>query len=92
MEDKIRELLKKSDKWSLVDNKLVGKFEFTDYAEVRVFVGKIAAVADELNHHPTVTFSYNWVCVETTTHDQGNSVTDKDVELVTKILEQNIGS
>lgn len=66
-------------------NKLVGKFDFNDFEEVRQFVVKVMKTADEVNHHPEVTFSYNWVRIEITTHDAGNVVTDKDHSLAEAI-------
>ena len=64
---------------------LVKKFEFADFAAVKSFVTQVMEKADELNHHPEVTFSYNWAEIRTTTHDAENSLTEKDFALTRAI-------
>lgn len=81
----IKDFLLENAGWEVVNDILDKKFDFNDYGEVRSFVNKVADLADKLNHHPTVTFSYNWVRVETTSHDEGNVVTNKDLELAGQI-------
>ncbi|MCL4171104.1 UNVERIFIED_CONTAM: hypothetical protein GTU68_015367 [Idotea baltica] len=39
---------------------------------------KLAMYAEKSDHHPTWTNTYNKVHIELTTHDAGNTVTDKD--------------
>jgi 4a-hydroxytetrahydrobiopterin dehydratase len=41
--------------------------------------------AEELNHHPEWTNVYNTVAIRLNTHDAGNKVTGKDVELATRL-------
>ena len=81
MEQEITEFLRKSENWQQVENTLVGNWKLTDFAELRKAVGKLCDLADELNHHPTVTYGYNTLRVETTTHDAGSTITTKDIEL-----------
>ena len=38
-----------------------------------------------MNHHPNWSNVYNSVTIELTTHDAGNTVTEKDRELANKI-------
>ena len=61
-----------------MDNKLYRKFSFKDFAEATAFINKIAAIADQLNHHPTIQNTYNTVELWLSTHDAGDVVTDKD--------------
>ncbi len=48
------------------------------------FIERIAAFAEEANHHPDITFTYNRVVISLTTHDKG-MLTQKDFDLAMKI-------
>ncbi|EJF08730.1 MULTISPECIES: 4a-hydroxytetrahydrobiopterin dehydratase [Pontibacter] len=71
--------------WKETDNKLTRSFEFKDFRAAMTFMNNVADVAEELNHHPWWSNVYNKVEIELTTHDAGNTVTDKDVELARRI-------
>ncbi|WP_339694571.1 4a-hydroxytetrahydrobiopterin dehydratase [uncultured Roseivirga sp.] len=71
--------------WEEKDNKLVRKFEFSDFIEAFGFMTKVAICAEKMNHHPNWSNVYNSVTIELTTHDAGNTVTEKDRELANKI-------
>lgn len=64
--------------WQTVDNKLYQKFTFPDFDGAIVFMNNIATIANELNHHPTISNTYNTVELWLSTHDQGDKVTDRD--------------
>lgn len=83
----IEKFLKEKPNWSVNNQALVADFGFESFSEVKSFVNTVIHVADELNHHPTVTFGYNSVHISTTTHDAGNSITEKDLELAKGINE-----
>lgn len=71
--------------WEEVDNKLVKTFEFKDFTEAFGFMTKVAIVAEKMNHHPNWSNVWNKVSFELTTHDAGNTVTDKDRKLAKEI-------
>jgi 4a-hydroxytetrahydrobiopterin dehydratase len=71
--------------WREEENKLTRSFEFKDFRAAMAFMNKVADVAEELNHHPWWSNVYNKVEIELTTHDAGNTVTDKDKELARRI-------
>jgi 4a-hydroxytetrahydrobiopterin dehydratase len=73
--------------WKEEENKLNRSFEFKDFRAAMAFMNKVADVAEELDHHPWWSNVYNRVEIELTTHDAGNTVTDKDVELARRIDE-----
>ncbi len=50
-------------------------------------MAKVAAIADELNHHPEWSNVYNKVMIKLSTHSAGDIVTDKDRELAKRIDE-----
>lgn len=66
--------------WQPEDNKLYQKFTFKDFEEATLFMNNVAAIASELNHHPTIKNTYNTVELWLSTHDAGDVVTDKDKE------------
>ncbi len=73
--------------WQEQNNKLVREFEFKDFKEAFAFMTKVAAVAEELKHHPEWTNTYNKVTIKLSTHDAGDIVTEKDKELAKRIDE-----
>ena len=69
-----------------VDNKLYAKFTFNDFNSAMEFINKVALVAEQLNHHPTIHNTYNKVELFLSTHDAGGVVTEKDWELAREIM------
>ncbi|WPZ11544.1 4a-hydroxytetrahydrobiopterin dehydratase [Roseivirga spongicola] len=67
--------------WTEKDNKLTRTFEFKDFTEAFGFMSKVAIEAEKMNHHPHWSNVYNKVSFELTTHDEGNTVTEKDRKL-----------
>lgn len=73
----IREYLQEISGWKLEDNKIKKFFKFSDFKEALVFVGKVAAVAEEGSHHPDIFISYNQVELTIWTHRiNGLSIND----------------
>lgn len=64
--------------WQEENNKLYQKFSFKDFQQATDFINKVAGIANELNHHPTIHNTYNTVELWLSTHDAGDVVTDKD--------------
>lgn len=58
-------------------------FEFTSFASAIAWMVKASFAIEKLNHHPEWTNVYNKVHVVLTTHDAGNTITDKDRKLAT---------
>lgn len=73
--------------WIEEDNKLKRSLSFKDFEQAMAFMNKVAMVAEALNHHPWWSNVYNKVEIELTTHDAGNTVTEKDHELAKRIDE-----
>jgi 4a-hydroxytetrahydrobiopterin dehydratase len=71
--------------WKEADNKLTQTFEFKDFTEAFAFMMRVAFLAESQQHHPNWSNVYNKVTIELTTHDKGNTVTDKDRELAKAI-------
>ena len=71
--------------WSLKDNKLSKTFVLGDFREAMTFLVRVSYEAEALGHHPEIYNVYKTVKLELTTHDAGNQVTVKDVELAASI-------
>lgn len=71
--------------WEEINNELVRKFEFADFSEAFGFMTRVAILAEKADHHPWWSNVYNKVEIRLTTHDAGNTVTDKDRNLAAAI-------
>jgi len=67
--------------WNEDSGKLVKTFVFRNFIEAFAFMTKVALVAEKMDHHPEWTNVYNKVSISLTTHDAGNTVTEKDKAL-----------
>lgn len=67
--------------WREENNKLVKTYEFPSFANAMAWMIKASFAIEKLNHHPEWTNVYNKVHVVLTTHDAGNTITEKDREL-----------
>jgi 4a-hydroxytetrahydrobiopterin dehydratase len=71
--------------WKEENNKLTQTFKFNDFVDAFAFLNKVAILAEKANHHPEIFNVYNTVTISLTTHDAGNTVTDKDRNLAKAI-------
>jgi 4a-hydroxytetrahydrobiopterin dehydratase len=71
--------------WSFDRDALTKTFRFGSFREALSFMTRVGFEAEELNHHPEWTNVYNRVVVRLNTHDAGDKVTSKDVDLATRM-------
>lgn len=71
--------------WTEQNNQLYRQFTFKDFAQAFAFMSRVAELAEQRNHHPTWTNTYNKVEIWLSTHDAGDIVTNKDRELARAI-------
>ncbi|MBM9499799.1 4a-hydroxytetrahydrobiopterin dehydratase [Leptospira sp. 201903071] len=62
-------------------------FPFTSYRSGFEFVSALAAIAEEMDHHPDLTLRYDCVTVEITTHSK-KTLTDLDFSFAEKTEEE----
>ncbi|KAI8612585.1 pterin 4 alpha carbinolamine dehydratase-domain-containing protein [Chytriomyces sp. MP71] len=62
-------------------------FTFPSFSEAFAFMTRVAIAAEKADHHPEWENVYNRVRVELTTHDAGNSVSEKDIHLASLMNE-----
>ncbi len=71
--------------WTQADGKLSREFEFGDFSEAWAFMSRVALLAEARNHHPEWSNVWNRVSIALTSHDQGSTVTDRDLGLAQAI-------
>jgi 4a-hydroxytetrahydrobiopterin dehydratase len=71
--------------WNEENNNLYRKFQFKDFNEAFGFMARVALIAEKMDHHPKWTNVWNTVEIWLTTHDAGNTVTEKDRKLASQI-------
>jgi 4a-hydroxytetrahydrobiopterin dehydratase len=64
---------------------LFKEFKFKDFVSAWGFMNRVALIAEKMDHHPDWANSYNHVTIRLSTHDAGNTVTDKDRKLAAEI-------
>ncbi len=76
--------------WTKVGETIQKTFSFdgsdgkSPFLKGLAFIERVATLAEEANHHPDITFTYNRVVISLTTHDKG-MLTEKDFDLAMKI-------
>lgn len=67
--------------WHSTGNMLSRSWAFANFSEAWAFASRVALVAEKSGHHPQIMVEWGKVTVSTTTHDAGNTITDKDQKL-----------
>jgi len=75
--------------WSFADDKLAKRFEFDTFKEAMGFIVRVGFEAEAATHHPELFNVYNTVEIKLSTHDADGRVTQKDVDLASKIESVN---
>ena len=70
--------------WSLDQGKLYRELKFPDFAQAFAFMTKVAALAEQQNHHPEWFNVWNTVRIHLATHDAGG-ISDRDFKLAAAI-------
>jgi 4a-hydroxytetrahydrobiopterin dehydratase len=70
--------------WEREGDAIKKTLKFEDFVDSVQFVNRITPVAEELNHHPDLSISWNTVVVSLSTHSQGG-ITENDFELATRV-------
>ena len=67
--------------WFFRDDALHRTLTFDGFREAFGFLVQVAFAAEAAGHHPEITNVYNRVALRLTTHDAGDRVTARDVDL-----------
>jgi 4a-hydroxytetrahydrobiopterin dehydratase len=86
-DDQIAERMKSVPGWALKQNQLEKAYTFDDFKGSMAFVNRVAAIADDMDHHPDILILYNRVTLSLTSHDSGG-LTERDFSLAGRIDQQ----
>ena len=70
--------------WTRKENYIERTWRFQDFPEALVFINKVGALAEGMDHHPDIYNSWAKVRLRLMTHDRGG-LTALDFELAKKI-------
>lgn len=71
--------------WRVDADALHALYSLEDFATVMKVVEGVARAAEELHHHPSWCNEFNKLTFSLATHEVGNKVTDRDIELARAI-------
>ncbi|MEM8557913.1 MAG: 4a-hydroxytetrahydrobiopterin dehydratase [Bacteroidota bacterium] len=71
--------------WTRDGDALLRRLEFSDFRAAVSFIVRMAFYAEQHNHHPDLRNVYNRIELRLTTHDAGNRITERDVQLAKAI-------
>ena len=81
----IAEALEDLEGWYVEAGKLTLRRELPTFLDAVAFVQRVAVLAEQLDHHPDIDIRWRTVVLAVNTHDAGNVITAKDVELATGV-------
>ena len=84
-EAEITEVLGQLFGWKWQNDRLKKTFFFSNFREAMSFILRVSYEAEERNHHPEIFNCYNRVEIGLNTHDAGDKVTEKDINLALAI-------
>ncbi|MEU0376453.1 MULTISPECIES: 4a-hydroxytetrahydrobiopterin dehydratase [Streptomyces] len=71
--------------WALEGDRITRTYRLPSHFAAAALTVHIAQIQEELNHHSDLTLGYNTVTLSVHTHDAGGKVTEKDLELATRV-------
>lgn len=71
--------------WESTPGGLTRSFVFKNFSEAWAFMARVALAAERADHHPEWSNVYNKVAITLVTHDAGNTITQRDITLATRI-------
>ena len=83
-DEEIARRLESLPEWTLRDGTLHREFRFPSFPEAFGFMASAAIVAQELDHHPDWTNSYDRVTVSLSSHDV-HGISDRDFALAERM-------
>lgn len=84
-EETIKDELRNLPEWEFVDNSLRREYKFSSFERAIAFMVECTPAIVKENHHPNWRNLANKVFVEYTTHDAGDVVTDRDVDMANEL-------
>jgi 4a-hydroxytetrahydrobiopterin dehydratase len=82
--DTVRSALEGLEGWQLEDDAIVREWRFGSFGDAIAFINRVAAIAEDVDHHPDIWNSYATVRIRLTSHDVGG-VSQRDLDLAGRI-------
>jgi 4a-hydroxytetrahydrobiopterin dehydratase len=70
--------------WERVGDVICRQFTFPDFKAAVAFANRVAALAEEANHHPDILIEYDTVTLTLTSHDV-EGLSERDFRLAARI-------
>ena len=67
--------------WKEENNALIAHFQFDNFSIAFSFMAQVALLAEKMNHHPDWKNCWNKVEIRLSTHDAGDVITQKDIDM-----------
>jgi 4a-hydroxytetrahydrobiopterin dehydratase len=83
-DEEIGTRLERLEGWARDGGAIRKEFKLDDFVGSVDFVNRITPAAEEMNHHPDLSISWNKVTVSLSTHSEGG-LTENDFELARQI-------
>lgn len=83
-DEEIEARLRERAGWERRGDAIVRELRTADFVGSVELVNRITPVAEEMNHHPDLSISWNRVTLSLSTHSQGG-ITENDFELAARI-------
>lgn len=71
--------------WHYTDGMIRKTYTFKDFVEALAWTVRVGFLAEQHGHHPDIDIRWNRVTLALVTHDAGNRVTQKDLDLARAI-------
>jgi 4a-hydroxytetrahydrobiopterin dehydratase len=71
--------------WYIEAGKLATRRELPSFLAAVGFVQQVAEIAEAIDHHPDIDIRWRTVTLAVNTHDSGNAITARDVELARRV-------
>ena len=84
-ESAIQDALANLPGWAFADDSIHKTYRFASFSEAIGFIAEMAFSCEKANHHPDLSNVYSTVTIRLSSHDVGNKVTQKDVDLALEI-------
>jgi 4a-hydroxytetrahydrobiopterin dehydratase len=83
-DEEVQSLLQEMEDWNLLEQRWIArKYRFQDYLQGIEFVRQIAAISEEVNHHPFISIDYKLITVKISSW-RAKGLTKLDFELAKK--------
>jgi 4a-hydroxytetrahydrobiopterin dehydratase len=84
--DTVRRALEDLEGWRFEGDAIVREWRFDSFRAAIAFINRVAAIAEEADHHPDIWNSYATVSIRLTSHDVGG-VSQRDLDAARRIDE-----